>query len=474
MHNIDLFNEISENIDVGNPEQINLYQEILKETDIYEQFKKLGQLTLFLLTDAKNKTKKYESSLMEQQNSRLVTYLQYFIAMLQSLTKGSELFELFNACDNMHNAIKLIPNDFFVDQSERISDFLGDLNDVPADKINLLDNTVDLSKKLAEIRHLKSKTENSPYIDDVKNGFREVCSLFELSMLFNDLLVQYNDRNKLKIRKQNKLNEEREKNKEIEDLKSKLVQVEKLYNESREAYRKLQEDFATCKSQISTSKSLEDLVAKQQSVIIQLNQDIDTLNNRIKKYETNYKNIIEKLEKDRDKYYQRSLKCDELRTDNLQLEENLRNYQTEFNRANVELDKKIDELNALKKKLKKTQLILKKALKDIEQKKELNLELKQKILILEPKTLLKNAAMSFATALGTDIDESKDPQIEIFKLCEAARRIRINNSYNQSARDIKYADDLNYDSIEPKLDELDREILILQRTLNQASGLTKP
>lgn len=474
MHNIDLFNEISENIDVGNPEQINLYQEILKETDIYEQFKKLGQLTLFLLTDAKNKTKKYESSLMEQQNSRLVTYLQYFIAMLQSLTKGSELFELFNACDNMHNAIKLIPNDFFVDQSERISDFLGDLNDVPADKINLLDNTVDLSKKLAEIRHLKSKTENSPYIDDVKNGFREVCSLFELSMLFNDLLVQYNDRNKLKIRKQNKLNEEREKNKEIEDLKSKLVQVEKLYNESREAYRKLQEDFATCKSQISTSKSLEDLIAKQQSVIIQLNQDIDTLNNRIKKYETNYKNIIEKLEKDRDKYYQRSLKCDELRTDNLQLEENLRNYQTEFNRANVELDKKIDELNALKKKLKKTQLILKKALKDIEQKKELNLELKQKILILEPKTLLKNAAMSFATALGTDIDESKDPQIEIFKLCEAARRIRINNSYNQSARDIKYADDLNYDSIEPKLDELDREILILQRTLNQASGLTKP
>lgn len=474
MHNIDLFNEISENIDVGNPEQINLYQEILKETDIYEQFKKLGQLTLFLLTDAKNKTKKYESSLMEQQNSRLVTYLQYFIAMLQSLTKGSELFELFNACDNMHNAIKLIPNDFFVDQSERISDFLGDLNDVPADKINLLDNTVDLSKKLAEIRHLKSKTENSPYIDDVKNGFREVCSLFELSMLFNDLLVQYNDRNKLKIRKQIKLNEEREKNKEIEDLKSKLVQVEKLYNESREAYRKLQEDFATCKSQISTSKSLEDLVAKQQSVIIQLNQDIDTLNNRIKKYETNYKNIIEKLEKDRDKYYQRSLKCDELRTDNLQLEENLRNYQTEFNRANVELDKKIDELNALKKKLKKTQLILKKALKDIEQKKELNLELKQKILILEPKTLLKNAAMSFATALGTDIDESKDPQIEIFKLCEAARRIRINNSYNQSARDIKYADDLNYDSIEPKLDELDREILILQRTLNQASGLTKP
>lgn len=474
MHNIDLFNEISENIDVGNPEQINLYQEILKETDIYEQFKKLGQLTLFLLTDAKNKTKKYESSLMEQQNSRLVTYLQYFIAMLQSLTKGSELFELFNACDNMHNAIKLIPNDFFVDQSERISDFLGDLNDVPADKINLLDNTVDLSKKLAEIRHLKSKTENSPYIDDVKNGFREVCSLFELSMLFNDLLVQYNDRNKLKIRKQNKLNEEREKNKEIEDLKSKLVQVEKLYNESREAYRKLQEDFATCKSQISTSKSLEDLVAKQQSVIIQLNQDIDTLNNRIKKYETNYKNVIEKLEKDRDKYYQRSLKCDELRTDNLQLEENLRNYQTEFNRANVELDKKIDELNALKKKLKKTQLILKKALKDIEQKKELNLELKQKILILEPKTLLKNAAMSFATALGTDIDESKDPQIEIFKLCEAARRIRINNSYNQSARDIKYADDLNYDSIEPKLDELDREILILQRTLNQASGLTKP
>ena len=473
MHNIELFNNISNNIDVGNPEQINLYQEILKESDIYEQFKKLGRLTLFLLTDGKNKTKKYESSIVEQLNSRLVTYLQYFTAMFQSLTKSSELFELFNACDNMHNAIKLIPNDFFIDQSERISDFLGDINDIPADKVNLLDSAIDLSKRLAELRHLKSKTENSPYIDDVKNGFREVCSLFELSMMFNDLLIQYNDKNKIKMRKQHKLNEEREKNREIEELKAKLDKTEKLYNDSKDAYKKLQGELAACKSQASTSKSLEDVVSKQQSVILQLNQDIDSLNNRIKNYENNYKGIIEKLEKERDRYHQKALKYDELKSDSIQLEENLRNYQTEFNRANVELDKKIRELNALKKKLCKTQALLKKALKDIDQKKELNMELRQKIVLLEPKTLLKNAAMSFATALGTDIDETKDPQIEIFKLCEAARRIRINNNSDQGARDVRYSDDLNYNSIEPKLDELDREILILQRTLNQASGLTK-
>ena len=297
--------ELGENLDLSDVTQIKMFSDILSETNYKGKMEKTCKLTNYLIQQWKikeNDLKNNEATkLKDQQIYRLISHLQYFVSLFEAFSFKTELFQLFLTSKNFENSIKLIPQTYFSEQAENLENFIKN-EKIKNQKIktNLSDYSIDnLPKKIEELKVLKSETENSNQIENVKNGFREICALFELTLLFNNLLIQRisspniflnslkNDEqiNSFKNQIKQKTDENSNLKLEIEQLKQDLLEKQRtLNNYKRSGIEKLQTKLENAQNQIEKlEKELSSalVISAQNETIktenIRLQSDLETL-----------------------------------------------------------------------------------------------------------------------------------------------------------------------------------------------------
>ena len=312
--------EIEENLDLADVEQVKLFSDILGETKLKGKFEKMSFFTCEVLkqwkVERKAQKEKESRKGKDVQISRLVTYLQYFVSLFEALSCNSNVFRLFASSTNIANNIKLIPQDYFEKQSQNIKSFLknNDFKEEYQTKLSL-NNVNDLPGKIEELKLIKSEMESSVSVDELKNGFREICAMFELSTFFNDLLMKKPD------------------NRNALDLSPN--------NELVETKRKLQK-------QIEENQKLSNELEKQQKIIKELQREEDILN---KVKEANKR--IEELENEREKTVLELAKSETCRIENAQLKSEIDSLNYQCLRLLNGFKSKKEEATNLKKKINK-------------------------------------------------------------------------------------------------------------------------
>ena len=183
-----LLQEFDKKIDLGDADQVQLYTEILAERNLNIQFPKICKLmTLFL---QKSKSERYKNSVTDQ-NRRLISHLQQCVSVFEAFASNDES-TISKVTSMPHIATKLIPKDFFQNEANHLRSFLPQFQS----------ESPDIPIKLTNIKKIRQEIELTTSIDDIKNGFGEICSLFEFTSLINDVLIQKNIENS-KIREKN-------------------------------------------------------------------------------------------------------------------------------------------------------------------------------------------------------------------------------------------------------------------------------
>lgn len=161
---------------------------------------------------------------------RLLSHLESHVVLLEAISHNPELASLFLVGSNGSQSFTSLQKSVLMEQASRMRYFISHFisSKIPnCDSIsNYRKNMIspasltDLSEKIEEINSIKNSIEHEDdNIGKVKNAFKEVCSLLETSVLFNDILIQkYNDS---EVFKQNEKLE-----KQIKDIKSKKESIQ--------------------------------------------------------------------------------------------------------------------------------------------------------------------------------------------------------------------------------------------------------
>lgn len=332
-----LMKNIEENIDISNIDQVRLFSDILSETTQDGKFEKLILLCVHLLTQVNSLRKKPENNFIEEQNTRLINLMSFFISFLQSLSCEQEIFELFLASPNFSTNFRLIPKEYIENQITLFKDFAKtnkmETIDLPNFQNTRIEDVFDI---FSGIKLLKNQIEDSADIEEIRHAFQELCGMFELSNVINSLLIQKYDQNS-KIS-----NESTEHKQEIKRLNDKMLETELVLRNTVKLNKKLQKKL---KEQENNNEvpQLKLQLKKSSEIIRSLQNDQQQLQIKLAKTESNRVDIA-KLRSDNDDM---AFKIIEL---NDQLKETHQNYQ------NVKQAAKILKQKLMKNKDKFTQL----------------------------------------------------------------------------------------------------------------------
>jgi chromosome segregation ATPase len=164
-------------IDLGDPEQIKLYDDIMADTDRPSRLTKIG---LFLMKHGTH------GSPTNSESSRLIHHIEHLLAVLQAFVSRPDL--LGDVLSETPPWFSPIPREFFQAQAERLRD-LGRAIDLDDEKVN------SLSRAAIRLSHLKKLKIQIESIDDVEQ-LRSLCyefrCLFEFTCFLNDILIRRN------------------------------------------------------------------------------------------------------------------------------------------------------------------------------------------------------------------------------------------------------------------------------------------
>lgn len=186
--NHEILEQISMLIDPDDQQELDLFAQIQIDPESETAADNLIDL-LFLLV------KKQSSSSQGQRVAELVSYLNSHVALLQAIVQDPKLTSLFLVGQNGSQSFNSIQKMSLSEQAARTRKFLSQFAQKPA-KTTLMDyesllNASDLlPQKIAELTAMKERvnTDNDP--TSLRASFREVCSILETVLLFNDLLIR--------------------------------------------------------------------------------------------------------------------------------------------------------------------------------------------------------------------------------------------------------------------------------------------
>ncbi|OHS96966.1 hypothetical protein TRFO_36923 [Tritrichomonas foetus] len=411
---------------------------------------------------------------------RLLSHLESHVNLLESISHNPELASLFLVGSNGSHSFNSLQKSILVEQASRLRFFISQfhipsqpncssLNDhrksVKPAQLNVL------SEKLKELNKIKESVNESSDLVQTRNAFREVCSLLETSVLFNDILLQnFNNDN---------MNEKNQKlEKQIESIKNKKEIIENQLNKIKaqlheqkrshennnsssnqkkqydhyykKKIEKLESEKRELLAKIETDKKNVTVSPKEyQSIKIengQLTDQIDILNKQIKNYQEIIAQNEEKNNSLKKKMESRSEKCKKIQQlyskqrseiESLQnLYKNVTSQNFELNEQNETnhtiIDKLQKDLNAAKKECKDLKQLLERAnetnqeqmkengllIKQIRKNDNLEIkesfkneisQLKSKITILKKKL---NEANEFILSLQDEINKYKIKKID--------------------------------------------------------------
>ena len=175
-------------IDPDDQEELDLFAQIQIDPESDTAADNLIDL-LFLLV------KKQHDSSQGQRVAELVSYLGSHVALLQAIVQDPKLTSLFLVGQNGSQSFNSIQKMSLNEQAARTRKFLSQFSQKPA-KTTLMDyeslfKARDLlPKKIAELTAMKERVDQDDDPTSLKASFREVCSILETVLLFNDLLIR--------------------------------------------------------------------------------------------------------------------------------------------------------------------------------------------------------------------------------------------------------------------------------------------
>jgi chromosome segregation ATPase len=248
----DLLERIQTVFDIGNPEQMKVYDDIIAEKD---QTKRLIKLGTFLLDISQSAQRRSRQSIVP--TSRLITQTQYLIAVLQSLTSHPEMV----GDILQHEAICQIPRTFFEEQAKRLREAAPSLHFEHQEFRSFQEICV----KLTDLKRTRIQIESIFNLDELKEHCANFAALFEYACLLNDVLLR---RPPISEKTQNLLNAQ---------LKNQSSQISALKKENQQLLQKLQE------SELEKNNHSETQVEDLKSQIEAAKERIDTQHKLLKK-----------------------------------------------------------------------------------------------------------------------------------------------------------------------------------------------
>ncbi|OHT00570.1 hypothetical protein TRFO_07905 [Tritrichomonas foetus] len=325
-----LLSVLETKIDLGDPDQVNLYTEILAERNLNRQFPKLCQLLEILL---KNFSPNKQKNSTNDQNRRLVSYLQQCVSIFEAFSSNDEEI-IQKVCSNSYLAEKFIHRDFFVKEADRLKSVLP--------HIQLTSPlSTQIPFKLENIKKIRQEVELSSNPDELRNSFGEICALFEFSSFVNDILIIKNNEFEKK-------------------LKNTALKINSLETENitlKQKIKDFQNDLKIIrnKGKISQEKSkIENYSENSSEITSELFSDENNNNNFSKHIPINFKVQIENLKEENSNL----LKIVEQMKNKLEKFENNNNCSKSFslskdtnddNEKNSKLNMQIDLTSAKKK-----------------------------------------------------------------------------------------------------------------------------
>lgn len=329
----DLISQLQDKIDLGNPEQVELYDDVITEQNLDEKKSKMMKLLMILL-----KTHSSTDTKQDTITDRLLSHIQNFVALLESFSCDSNITKLFTTTSASPS---LIPRSFFQNIAQTFQTFLK--NQRITGKSTLSNLTIDdITGKISEVKLLKTTAESSTNIEQIRTMYLEMCSLFELSCLFNYKIIQ----------NQNILIEEKDIiSGSISKYKEEIKKLKKLCSNQQHSINEYEGKETLMNTNITKYETKLQEFEQQFYILKKENQNIMSQLNNEKEESRNIEKIKKQNSKliSRNEYLQKQM--NELVTQNNKLVEKQKNLEI-FSR-NDEIKSQLNSIEILKNKLDK-------------------------------------------------------------------------------------------------------------------------
>lgn len=329
----DLISQLQDKIDLGNPEQVELYDDVITEQNLDEKKSKMMKLLMILL-----KTHSSTDTKQDTITDRLLSHIQNFVALLESFSCDSNITKLFTTTSASPS---LIPRSFFQNIAQTFQTFLK-IQRITG-KSTLSNLTIDdITGKISEVKLLKTTAESSTNIEQIRTMYLEMCSLFELSCLFNYKIIQ----------NQNTLIEEKDiMSGSISKYKEEIKKLKKLCSNQQHSINKYEGKETLMDTNITKYETKLQEFEQQFYILKKENQNIMSQLNNEKEESRNIEKIKKQNSKliSRNEYLQKQM--NELVTQNNKLVEKQKNL--EICSRNDEIKSQLNSIEILKNKLDK-------------------------------------------------------------------------------------------------------------------------
>lgn len=424
-------------IDQGNSNQTTLYNQIRSNPTLKNSPKKTIELLMQIILHINtSKIFKLNDSSSETIIHRLLCHLQSHVSLLEALSHNPELASLFLVGSSGSQSFSSFQKSILIEQASRLRFFLSQFKNskfLIQDQISnyeknlTLSSLNTLSEKLEELQSIKADVDSESYdFTKVKNAFKEVCSLLETSILFNDFLIQRKKGENFNDKTTNLQKELHEIKEQKEQIASQLYKVKAqlsahAHNRSdKSKYRKTIEKLESDKlelirqitelkeSTISCKRNNERETSSMKTENRQLSSQIELLNQQVLNYQSMNDQKDEKIDLLKNSISEYSQKLESMHQLNTKQRKEVDDLKKIYQNVSNQLQTATDQLNEYRIQHEKLIKVNKKAAKE-------NFELKS---LLErandanQKHLRDNASLIKQIRLNDDIN----PRDEIDKL----------------------------------------------------------
>lgn len=263
---MDVLQQVSSLVDSNDDEQVDLFSKIHLDPNAQDAPLKLIKL-LTLLIKSRMKFPQIISTESTVTINRLVSYVQSFVSLLQALVHNSDLAALFLVGENGSQSFSELQKTTLLEQAARARSFISSIK---SDSINTclmdyqkyINDVGSLPEKMKELKSLKKQIEKTDKIENLRSQAKNVISILETALLFNDILIQNSKTNK---------------NNQIFDKSPKTQQSNHQY---KKLIKKLKKQIESLNCEISDKNSQ---IFSYQTQINDLQKENDKLFNKAKK-----------------------------------------------------------------------------------------------------------------------------------------------------------------------------------------------
>lgn len=247
-------------LDVGNPEQVVAFDDILSQNNKKEKVFKILDFALLLL----EQHDRHDYAALEAENARLASDLQSLTSFVQTNLNQSKLS--LNQPNTFTNRVNLSTD---TKNAELIQKYVQKNSNILSNTKSfnpLSSNTVEI--KLRNLKNLKKQVEDSKDVNFLRSSFIEAYCLMELQLHMNINLIKSNEF----IRKENtKLISNHVKEEQLEKLKNdnnrlntKYQKMKMKYQHTREEIDNLSRENDSINSKfVEIKRKIEELKSKQ-------------------------------------------------------------------------------------------------------------------------------------------------------------------------------------------------------------------